>query len=130
MPPGIPPTSVPPVVPPVSPETALGRFSSAAPAPEPSPDDLAVQAFTEAQAAGGDGLMAAKEAWKQGVRSMAGRMAAPGYQPTAPGDANLQRVMQHLQQKTGTDPDAALAMAYEFIAKQASQIGQPQQGVT
>lgn len=121
----IPPNAVPPVVPPVSADTALGRFSSAAPAPEPSPDDLAAQAYTETLAAGGDGLTAAKEAWKQGVRTMAGRFASPGFQPTAPGDANLMKVMQHLQQRTGAAPDAALGMAYEFMAKQASQAGPP-----
>lgn len=108
---------------------AMGRFGGAPGAPSPAdgpppPGEQARRVFSEVSASGqGDPFSSAKEAWKAAVQAISDRLHAPNYQPGNPGESNLKKVVDFLEQSKGLDPLAATGLAMEMLGSMAEGSG-------
>jgi hypothetical protein len=102
-----------------------GRFGQAD--PTQGPEQAAMAAALDARANGGDAHQAAKHAWTTEMIRLNFKLMDPNYQPTDPGEANLQKI-QHFLITKGTEPLQALLHAHRAIGQLSNgQGGQPQQ---
>lgn len=104
----------------VDPDQAMGRFNSLQAKAQDGPDQAARAAYLQAQSTGQDPMTAAREAWKTGVTALSQKLHSPDFQPSNPGEQNLQVVAKRLM-SDGADPASATAIAHEFLATQAQQ---------